>query len=346
MKKIVDWIKKKIEPPRSPEVERLYRENEAIRALLDSGTNPEEAHKRASASLKEARSTKDHPLIKMCAATFYNALDAWNLTKKQNLLAARSVRNEPAPQQEDSGQEETETAPPEKAEEKRPPQLKEESVLTEATEEAILQEFDRIEALLKSNPQAAYTRAKATFDRAQELGNQRKSTDWFGRAAHKALPFPDSFKEAVKYQKEAAEMAQEIGDEEYYAWRQKRLGKLYADIPTAASLRQAIHYYRRAIKIFRQHENQKGVASVRWSMGNAYRRLPTGSKTANLRRAIACYHSSLKFHTERDSPEDYADLHHNLGITYTEQDTRTAPYKTESCFRTVYNGGGQHPETE
>ncbi len=241
---------------------------------------------------------------------------------KKKSEAPQNIEEEPTRKEEETPQNPT---PPLPEGEGDSPRLRRgdggevEDASPDSTEDAIRKEFDRIEALLESDPQEAYTRAKAILDKAQELGNRRlimKSTERLGDAAHRALPFPESFKEAVKLKQEAANIALELGDEEYYACRQKELGDLYREIPTAASLRQALRFYRKAIKIFRRQRNQKGTASVRWNMGEAYRQLPTGSKSANLRRAIVCYHSALQFYTEQDYPKYYAGPHHSLGLAY------------------------------
>jgi len=54
------------------------------------------------------------------------------------------------------------------------------------------------------------------------------------------------------------------------------------------------------------------------NLGNAYRRLPTGPRSANLARAIECYTQALRFRTAEAAPAEYAATQHDLGTAYQE----------------------------
>jgi tetratricopeptide (TPR) repeat protein len=52
------------------------------------------------------------------------------------------------------------------------------------------------------------------------------------------------------------------------------------------------------------------------NLGTAYRELPTGDKTANVRKAIQCFREALHVYTPGGFPEKNAALHNNLGNAY------------------------------
>jgi hypothetical protein len=53
-------------------------------------------------------------------------------------------------------------------------------------------------------------------------------------------------------------------------------------------------------------QNRNGIpydwASTQHNLGNAYLFLPTGDRSENLRRAIACYENALRVRTETEFP--------------------------------------------
>ncbi len=57
-------------------------------------------------------------------------------------------------------------------------------------------------------------------------------------------------------------------------------------------------------------------AGTQNNLGIAYANLPTGDRSANLRRAIACYEAALRVWTERDFPQNWAGTQNNLGLAY------------------------------
>jgi len=58
----------------------------------------------------------------------------------------------------------------------------------------------------------------------------------------------------------------------------------------------------------------EGVANL--DLGNAYQALPTGDRTENLRKAIACIDAAQRVFTEREFPERWAGTQNNLGTVY------------------------------
>ena len=67
-------------------------------------------------------------------------------------------------------------------------------------------------------------------------------------------------------------------------------------------------------------------ATLQHNLGAAYGELPTGDRTANLERAMACFAEALRFHTAEAAPLEYATLHYDMGGAYARLPTgdRTA----------------------
>jgi tetratricopeptide (TPR) repeat protein len=67
-------------------------------------------------------------------------------------------------------------------------------------------------------------------------------------------------------------------------------------------------------------------------LGDAYRYLPAGDKSKNLRRAIECYEAALTVYTSQASPYDYAGTQNSLGAAYTNLPTGD---RTENLRRAI-----------
>ena len=74
------------------------------------------------------------------------------------------------------------------------------------------------------------------------------------------------------------------------------------------------------------------IAACDNNLGNAYTDLPVDEHGENLRLAIECFESVLRFYTERDFPQDWARAQNNLGVAY-----RTLPGgdRTENINRAI-----------
>jgi hypothetical protein len=71
------------------------------------------------------------------------------------------------------------------------------------------------------------------------------------------------------------------------------------------------------------------------NLGNAYSELPTGDRSENLRRAIACYENALRVYTETEFPYDWASTQHNLGAAYFELPTGESGDATRTCATAI-----------
>jgi len=65
------------------------------------------------------------------------------------------------------------------------------------------------------------------------------------------------------------------------------------------------------------------VSPTAWAMaqnnlGQAYWRLPTGDRSNNITRAIACCEAALLVHTEHDFPTEWANIQNDLGNAYSD----------------------------
>ena len=52
------------------------------------------------------------------------------------------------------------------------------------------------------------------------------------------------------------------------------------------------------------------------NLGDAYSDLPSGDRSENLRRAIACYEAALRVYTEADYPADWAEIQNDCGLVF------------------------------
>jgi tetratricopeptide (TPR) repeat protein len=69
------------------------------------------------------------------------------------------------------------------------------------------------------------------------------------------------------------------------------------------------------------------------SLGVAYQNLPSGDRRENLRRAVAAYRETLKYHTREVSEQAYAVTQHNLGTAYA--DLAQIEDRAENLWRAV-----------
>jgi tetratricopeptide (TPR) repeat protein len=63
--------------------------------------------------------------------------------------------------------------------------------------------------------------------------------------------------------------------------------------------------------------------------------MPTGDRSANLEKALACYEAALRVRTEQEFPEDWAMTQNNLGNAWQRMPTgdRSAnPEKAVACY--------------
>jgi tetratricopeptide (TPR) repeat protein len=78
------------------------------------------------------------------------------------------------------------------------------------------------------------------------------------------------------------------------------------------------------------------------NLGNAYLFLPTGDRSENLRRAIACYENALRVYTETEFPYEWASTQYNLGVAlaYLADETGDARLldSARACFEAAARG--------
>ncbi len=80
----------------------------------------------------------------------------------------------------------------------------------------------------------------------------------------------------------------------------------------------------------------KSCANMQNNLGNAYLRLPTGDRAANMKQAIACYHQALHVFTSEATPQNYAMIQNNLGNVYSRLPTGDRAANLEqaiACYR-------------
>jgi tetratricopeptide (TPR) repeat protein len=187
----------------------------------------------------------------------------------------------------------------------------------------IIAEYYAINKLRKTDPKAAYIRAIANLERAEQTGNDliiHYCAFTLASAAQEYRPYP-KMKEAIAAYELAAEKA---GNEHVYGATQNNLGAAYSDLPTGdrgENLRNAVICYENALRVRTEKDFPQDYAGTQNNLGNAYLNLPTGDRGENLRNAVLCYENALRVYSEKDFPQDYAMTQNNLGIAYSDLPT-------------------------
>jgi hypothetical protein len=68
------------------------------------------------------------------------------------------------------------------------------------------------------------------------------------------------------------------------------------------------------------------------NLGTAWSDLPTGDRSANLEKAIACYEAALRVRTERGFPRQHSEIAENLSsahVTLADLQTSGGTYPVE-----------------
>lgn len=82
---------------------------------------------------------------------------------------------------------------------------------------------------------------------------------------------------------------------------------------------QLIRGYERLLKVFQPERDPLAYAELMNNLGNAYSRLITGRRSANLDKAITSYEEALKFWLPAESPFEYAVTMENMGSAYRDK---------------------------
>ena len=85
---------------------------------------------------------------------------------------------------------------------------------------------------------------------------------------------------------------------------------------------------------------------TQYNLGNAYSDLPTGDRSENLHRAIACYESALRVYTEADFPSDWAMTQFNLGLALREEKRLDESVQAFECAARSYETTGARGDAE
>jgi tetratricopeptide (TPR) repeat protein len=79
---------------------------------------------------------------------------------------------------------------------------------------------------------------------------------------------------------------------------------------------KAILHYLSALRVRTEKEDPVRFAATAQNLGTAYRELPGGARSANLRKAIGCYSAAFRAYIGAHQGEKCANLHNNLGNAY------------------------------
>ena len=94
----------------------------------------------------------------------------------------------------------------------------------------------------------------------------------------------------------------------------------------------------------RDRSTSPGYAELQFKLGKSYAALPGGwqaeKRSANLRRAIACYKAVLTVYTVQDAPLDYAETQIELGNVYmqlSDDDQVENLHQAIACYKEALN---------
>jgi tetratricopeptide (TPR) repeat protein len=89
----------------------------------------------------------------------------------------------------------------------------------------------------------------------------------------------------------------------------------------SSSVQKAIACYEAALRVRTEQKYPENWANTQSALGDAWSKLPTGDRTANLENAIACYEAALHFRTEQKYPERWAYTQDALGNAWSNLPT-------------------------
>jgi len=94
-----------------------------------------------------------------------------------------------------------------------------------------------------------------------------------------------------------------------------------------------IQIYERMVRRIQVNKNPLFYAAIQNYLGAAYYESPTGDRTANLERAIACFEEALRVWTPGTDPLKYAATQYNLGTAYGNLPTGDRAANLERAIR-------------
>jgi len=96
-----------------------------------------------------------------------------------------------------------------------------------------------------------------------------------------------------------------------------------------------IEVYEQIAQRLQPDKNPIHYPSIHNSLGLAYINLPTGNRTSNLQRAIACFQKALSVWTLATNPAGYASAQDNMGLAYCDLlvDRATNIEKAIACYK-------------
>ncbi|MGE5327246.1 MAG: hypothetical protein ACM3NO_09430 [Deltaproteobacteria bacterium] len=127
------------------------------------------------------------------------------------------------------------------------------------------------------------------------------------------------FSNALRCYEEAAGNYLEARQMADWAREQFNLGNLWCEMPEDSypvKWQRAIEHYQQALSVRTRWLHMRHYVATLQNMGTAYRQLKSGDISANIRKAIECYHRALRALRKPAPGRKRGDLHHNLGNAY------------------------------
>ena len=134
----------------------------------------------------------------------------------------------------------------------------------------------------------------------------------------RVLPRATAVRTAIECHRQAAEIY--IGNRKLEDWARQEfnLGNEFCDLSDLAGedhCREAIFHYEEALKVRTRERSPERHAAVLENLGTAWRQLPSGDHTGNVRKSIRCYRQALRVYGP-GQPARTAALHINLGNAF------------------------------
>jgi len=155
-------------------------------------------------------------------------------------------------------------------------------------------------------------------------------------ATYASLPTGDhseNLQKAIAFYEAALRVRTEKDFPVDWARTQNNLGRAYADLPTGdrtVNLQKAIAFYEAALRVRTEKDFPEDWARTQKNLGDAYAidlgnanayagilsGLLKGTNNVNLQKAIVAYEAALRVYTEKDFPEEWAEIQNIRGGAY------------------------------
>jgi tetratricopeptide (TPR) repeat protein len=135
-----------------------------------------------------------------------------------------------------------------------------------------------------------------------------------------------ALREAIACHQEAARIYRRGDQTNDWAREEFNQANIWCDLPEAEfpqKWTEAIQHYENALRVRDGASDPKRYAATALNLGTALRQTTSGSKAANVMKAVRCYRAALHVYTVQTYPNQFAEACNNLGnacLSYPAQD--------------------------